>query len=86
MDRYTYLILNTHYVNHPVAFYVRFPDKLSVTERDIFKRILSDVKHEHYDNLNCATFDIVMEALNRFERDYHISGVIVDGSDGMIMF
>ena len=85
MDKYTYLMLNTRY-DEPVAVYVRFQKKLSLTEVDIFRRIIRGVKHEYYDDIDATTYDVVYDSLQRFERDYHISGVIVDGHDGMITF
>lgn len=85
MDKYTYLILNTRY-EEPIAMYVRFPKKLDLTECNTFKRILKGVKHEYYNDMDCSTWDIVYDALQRFEHDYNICGVIVDGTHGMITF
>lgn len=85
MEKYTYLILNTQY-DEPLSIYIRFPKKLTLTECDIFKRILKTIKSEYGDDIDCTTWDIVYDALQRFEHDYHICGVIVDGHHGMITF
>lgn len=85
MLKYTYLILNTRY-DEPVAVYVRFPEKLTKPQYDAFQGILKGIKAEYINDEECTTYDIVYNALLRFERDYYICGVIVDGHYGQISF
>ena len=88
MDKYTYCIANSWIDANKGQrhVYVRFLERLTYTQFDIFKRILQEMRNLSKDNPEHTSHDIVFDALERFAMEWNIYGVIVDGCDGLILY